>query len=61
MTFFATTLKFCSNLKPADHLVYIIIDAYCDYGRLISIFTMFHKVAMVYPIVIILIMGLYSH
>ena len=55
------TLKICPNLKFTAQLAYIVIDADCDCGRYFNVFITFFNVSMTYPIVLILIMGLYSH
>ena len=42
-------------------LAYIVTDADCDCGRYFNIFITFPNVSVTYPIVLISIMGLYSH
>ena len=34
LCYISSTLKICPNLKPTAQLVYIVIDADCDYERL---------------------------
>ena len=55
------TLKICPNLKWTTQLVFIVTDADCDCGRYFNIFITFPNISMMYPIAVILIMGLYSH
>ena len=49
------------NLKLTAQLAYIVTDADCDSGRYFNIFMMFPNISMTYPIVLILIVELYSH
>ena len=55
------TLKICPNLKLTAQIAYIVIDTDCDCGRYLYIFIMFPNIYIMYPIVLISIMGLYSH
>ena len=55
------TLKICPNLMLTAQLAYIVTDADCDCGRYFNVFIMFPNISMTYPIVLISIMGLYSH
>ena len=49
------------NLKLITQLAYIVTDADCDCGRYFNVFKTFSNISMTYPIVLISIMGLYSH
>ena len=51
----------CPNLKLTAQLAYIVTDADCDCGRYFYVFITLPNVSMMYPIILILIMGLYSH
>ena len=55
------TLKISPNLKLTAQLAYIVTDTDCDCGRYFNIFIMFPNVSVTYPMVLISIMGLYSH
>ena len=55
------TLKICPSLKLTAQLAYIVTDADCDCGKYCNVFITFPNISMTYPIVLILIMGLYSH
>ena len=49
------------SLKSTAQLAYIVTDADCDCGRYFNVFITFLNVSMTYPVVLILIMGLYTH
>ena len=55
--------KICPNLKPTAQLAYIIAKQLLIMimGGYFNIFIMFPNIPMTYPIVVHLIMGLYSH
>ena len=53
-------LKICPNLKPTAQLACIVTDADCDHEGYLMFYNVSH-ISMMYPIVVILIMGLYSH
>ena len=55
------TLKIRPNLKLTAQLAYVVTDTGCDCGRYFNILITFPNVSMMYPTVLILIMGLYSH
>ena len=55
------TLKIYPNLKLTAQVAYIVTDADCDCGRYFNVIIVFPNVSITYPIVLILIMGLYSH
>ena len=50
-----------ANLKSTAQLAYIVTDVDCDCERYFNIFITFSNVSVTYPIVLLLIMGLYSH
>ena len=54
------TLKICPNLENVQ-LLYIVTGADYDSGDYFNISIMFANISMMFPIVIVLIMGLYSH
>ena len=47
--------------KSTAQLVHIVTDTDNDSGRYFYVFIAFPNVSMMYPIAVILIMGLYSH
>ena len=60
MSYTSGTLKICLNLKLIAQLAYIVTDADCDCGRYFNVFITFPNISMMYRIVFISIMGLYS-
>ena len=61
MCYTSGTLKICPNLKSNAQLVYVVTDTDCDCGRYFNVFITFPNISMIYPIVLTLIMGIYSH
>ena len=61
MCYTSGTQKICQNLKSTAQLAYIVTDTDCDCGRYFNVFVTFSNISITYPIVLILIMGLYSH
>ena len=61
MCYTSGTLKICPNLKLTAQLAYIVIDADCDCRRYFNVLITFSNISMMHPIVLISIMGLYSH
>ena len=55
------TLKICANLKETVQLVYIVTDANCNGRRFSNVSIMFPSVSVMYLIVVVSIMGLFSH
>ena len=53
--------KNLSKPEITTQLAYIVTETDCDCGRYFNIFIMFPNVLMTHPIVLISIMGLYSH
>ena len=54
-------LKICPNLKLTTQLAYTVIDTDCDCGSYLNVIITFPNISMMCSIVVILIMGLYSH
>ena len=52
--------KIHPDLKPTAQLAYIVTDADCDYGSLFQHYYNVPNVFMMYPILVYLIVGLYS-
>ena len=48
-------------MKPTAQLVYIVVDADCDYERLFLQIYNISQTFITYLVVVILIMGLHSH
>ena len=57
----SSILKTCPNLKSTAQLAYTVTDVHCDCGRYFNVFITFPNISMTYPLVLVLIMALYSH